>query len=119
MINFQFYKCILLFTNIYIFNIELQKDMNKHFFGQHIASNIILSALKGNTNRSKNNKKPLVMSFHGWTGCGKNFVVDLIATHIFSTEKVKKLRYHIYNGLSDFFMQAKSDEYRVMILFES
>lgn len=91
--------------------------MENKFFGQHIASKIILSALKGNNYRSKNNKKPLVMSFHGWTGCGKNFITDLIATHMFGSEKLKQLRYHVFNGQSDFLVHSKLNEYKVMILF--
>lgn len=90
--------------------------MNKNFFGQHIASKIILSALKGNLNRSSNNKKPLVMSFHGWNGCGKNFVSDLIANHMFSSEKIRKLRYHVIRVEHDI-PQSKVYEYKVIILF--
>jgi len=89
--------------------------MNNNFFGQHIAQKIILSTLKGNIKRSNQNKKPLVMSFHGWTGCGKNFVVDLIANHMFQREKVRKLRHHMFNGRSEFFMQSRAYEYRVII----
>lgn len=87
--------------------------MDRNFFGQHIASKIILSALKGNSNRSNNNKKPLVMSFHGWTGSGKNFIADLIATHMFKTEKIRKLRHHVFNGRADFPLESKINEYKV------
>ncbi|XP_050546451.1 torsin-1A [Daktulosphaira vitifoliae] len=90
----------------------LKNDLDKHFFGQHIASNIILSALKGNSQRSEKNRKPLVMSFHGWTGVGKNFVTHLIANHIFTTEKSKKLQYHIINGRSSFTNSLKYEEYQ-------
>lgn len=89
--------------------------MENNFFGQHIASKIILSALKGNYGRSSNNKKPLVMSFHGCTGCGKNFITDVIATHMFGSEKVKKIRYHVINGRSDFMLQSKTIQYKVNI----
>ncbi|XP_025409420.1 torsin-1A isoform X2 [Sipha flava] len=81
---------------------ELEKDMNNKVFGQHLASKIILSALKGNSNRIKYNKKPLVMTFHGWTGSGKNFISELIASHMFRDNKVKKLRYYLINSHSDF-----------------
>jgi len=91
--------------------------MENRFFGQNIASKIILSALAGNLHRSKNNKKPLVMSFHGCTGSGKNFLSDLIASHMFSSEKVKKLRYHVINGRSKSSMQSKINDYKVIIFF--
>jgi len=91
--------------------------MKKNFFGQHIASKVILSALAGNLHRSKYNKKPLVMSFHGCTGSGKNFLSDLIASHMFKWEKVKKLRYHVIHGRSEFPLQSKINYYKVNILF--
>lgn len=75
-----------------------------------------MSALKGNSNRKKYNKKPLVMTFHGWTGSGKNFMSELIASHMFSNEKVKKLRYHLINGQTDFPLVAEITTYKVIIL---
>ncbi|XP_022163448.1 torsin-1A-like [Myzus persicae] len=91
---------------------DLERDMKKSFFGQHIASKIVLSALAGNLHRSRNNKKPLVMSFHGCTGSGKNFLSDLIASRMFTSEKVKKSRYHVIHGRSEFPMQSKINDYK-------
>lgn len=88
--------------------------MDANFFGQHIASKLILSALKSNYQRSSNNKKPLVMSFHGWTGSGKNYVSDLIANHMFQSEKIKKLRYHVFHKREDE-IQSKVDYFKVTI----
>ncbi|XP_025207141.1 torsin-1A [Melanaphis sacchari] len=95
------------------FNIkELEHSMEKSFFGQHIASKIVLSALAGNLYRSKNNKKPLVMCFQGWTGSGKNFLSEVIANHMFTTPKIKSLRYHIILGQSDFVHHSKINYYK-------
>ncbi|XP_050434280.1 torsin-1A isoform X2 [Adelges cooleyi] len=94
----------------------LEDDMNKLFFGQHIASKIILSTLKGNFRRSKSNKKPLVMSLHGCTGVGKNYITNLIANHIFVTEHSKKVQFHIINGRSEFPDSSKIGEYKVKLL---
>lgn len=90
--------------------------MDQNFFGQHIASEIILSALKGNFRRSIRNKKPLVMSFHGWPGCGKNFISDIIANCMFDSKKIKELRYHVINGASDHMEYTNLYEYKVSIL---
>lgn len=90
--------------------------MENKFFGQHLASQIILSALKGNSFRSKHNKKPLVMAFQGWTGSGKNFITELIANHMFGDEKVKKLRYHLIRGRSEFLLETQKSSYEVFIL---
>jgi len=87
--------------------------MKKSFFGQHIASKIVVSALAGNLHRSRKNKKPLVMSFHGSTGSGKNFLSDLIAKHMFKSKKVKELRYYVIHGRSKFPLQSKMNDYKV------
>jgi len=91
--------------------------MKKHFFGQHIASKIIVSALAGNLHRSSNNKKPLVMSFHGCTGSGKNFLSDLIASHMFKDKNIKKIRYHVIHGRSEFPTHSNINYYKVNISF--
>lgn len=88
--------------------------MDKKFFGQHIAARMILFALKGNSQRSNYNKKPLVMSFHGPSGCGKNFVADLIADNIFSSKKMKKSRYHLFHG-HEYPKLSKLNQYKVII----
>ncbi|XP_019124685.2 torsin-1A [Larimichthys crocea] len=60
----------------------LQHDLKTKLFGQHIASRIVLKAVSGFM-ANKNPKKPLVLSLHGWTGTGKNFVSQLIAENIY------------------------------------
>ena len=57
----------------------LRNNLEDNFFGQHIAQNIILSQLSRRwTANYIGYQKPLVMSFHGWTGSGKvRFVVFL------------------------------------------
>ena len=51
----------------------LRKNLEDNFFGQHIAQSIILSQLsrRWTTSTHIGYQKPLVMSFHGWTGSGK------------------------------------------------
>lgn len=60
----------------------LKTDLDNKLFGQHIASRIILKAVNGFMTND-NPKKPLVLSLHGWTGTGKNFVSKLIAENIY------------------------------------
>ncbi|XP_029941281.1 torsin family 1 isoform X2 [Salarias fasciatus] len=60
----------------------LRADLDSKLFGQHIASRIIFKALNGFLN-NENPKKPLVLSLHGWTGTGKNFVSKMIAENIY------------------------------------
>ncbi|XP_035040041.1 torsin family 1 isoform X2 [Hippoglossus stenolepis] len=60
----------------------LEADLSSKLFGQHIASRIILKAVTGFMNND-NPKKPLVLSLHGWTGTGKNFISKMIANNIY------------------------------------
>ncbi|KAJ8286890.1 hypothetical protein GJAV_G00044560 [Gymnothorax javanicus] len=60
----------------------LESDLKKKLFGQHVASRVVMKAVTGFMN-NKNPKKPLVLSLHGWTGTGKNFVSQLIAENIY------------------------------------
>ncbi|XP_040915579.1 torsin family 1 isoform X2 [Toxotes jaculatrix] len=60
----------------------LKADLDSKLFGQHLASRIIFKAVNGFVS-SDNPKKPLVLSLHGSTGTGKNFVSKLIAENIY------------------------------------
>lgn len=60
----------------------LNNDLDRYMFGQHIASRIILKAVNGFMN-NPTPKKPLVLSLHGWTGTGKNYMSELIAKNIY------------------------------------
>ncbi|XP_004074571.1 torsin-1A isoform X2 [Oryzias latipes] len=60
----------------------LKMDLENKLFGQHLASRIILKAVSGFMSND-NPKKPLVLSLHGWTGTGKNFVSQLIAENVY------------------------------------
>lgn len=60
----------------------LENDLKEVFYGQHLAMRVLLSSLRSR-NRFTNKNKPLVLSLHGWTGTGKNYISGLIAKHIF------------------------------------
>ena len=85
---------------------QLKNSLENNLFGQHIAQNVILSSLSRRWKKSQHTyNKPLVMSFHGWTGSGKNYVAKYIAEALF--KKGLKSRYvktfistvHFYNDL--------------------
>jgi len=65
---------------------NLTLDLNQRLYGQHLVIDTVVRALKAHT-RNPEPKKALVISFHGWTGCGKNFVADMIALHFYSKGK--------------------------------
>lgn len=86
-------------------------DLENKLFGQHLASRIILKAVSGFMS-NKNPKKPLVLSLHGWTGTGKNFVSELIANNIFK-EGMDSKYVHIFTSELHFPHSSQFDTYKV------
>lgn len=89
----------------------LAVDLENKLFGQHIASRIILKAVSGFMS-NKNPKKPLVLSLHGWTGTGKNFVSELIAENIFK-EGMDSKYVHVFTSELHFPHSSQFDTYKV------
>ncbi|XP_068430152.1 torsin-1A-like isoform X2 [Clinocottus analis] len=88
----------------------LQVDLEAKLFGQHIASRIILKAVTGFMSND-NPKKPLVLSLHGWTGTGKNFVSQLIADNIYK-EGMDSSFVHIFTSELHFPHLSQIDTYK-------
>ena len=57
---------------------KFEHIFDQNVFGQHIAKYVLTNTLRNISKRMQNDTKlssnPLVFSFHGWTGVGKNFV---------------------------------------------
>uniref|UniRef100_A0A4W6F1X8 Torsin n=1 Tax=Lates calcarifer TaxID=8187 RepID=A0A4W6F1X8_LATCA len=85
-------------------------DLENKLFGQHIASRIILKAVNGFMSNS-NPKKPLVLSLHGWTGTGKNFVSQLIAENIYR-EGMDSSFVHVFTSTLHFPHKSQIDTYK-------
>ncbi|XP_069476240.1 torsin-like protein [Ambystoma mexicanum] len=60
----------------------LQVDLEQKLFGQHLAKEVILKALKSFMS-NQDPKKALTLSLHGWTGTGKNFISKIIAEQVY------------------------------------
>ncbi|XP_070706454.1 torsin family 1 isoform X2 [Pempheris klunzingeri] len=93
------------------FNVTgLEVDLENKLFGQHIASRIILKAVNGFMS-NVNPKKPLVLSLHGWTGTGKNFVSQLIAENIYK-EGMDSSFVHVFTSELHFPHPSQLDTYK-------
>ena len=57
---------------------RLEELLEENLVGQHIARDMVVRAVRGHQ-RNPTPSKPLVLSFHGWTGSGKNFISQFIA----------------------------------------
>ncbi|KAE8582966.1 hypothetical protein XENTR_v10020402 [Xenopus tropicalis] len=70
------------FQNGAINSTALELDFDSNIFGQHLAKRVILKGVTGFM-KNKHPKKPLTLSFHGWTGTGKNYISQLLARNIY------------------------------------
>jgi len=71
-------------------------DLERKVFGQQLAVQIVLRALSANM-QSKQPRKPLVMSFHGWTGTGKSFVSSIIAENLYQLNIPRQRFVHYFS----------------------
>ena len=74
---------------------QLEELLDQHVFGQHLVRKIVTKALRAHLRKEKP-RKALVLSFHGWTGSGKNYVAKFIAESydldITQAEALRKMR---------------------------
>ncbi|XP_037929242.1 torsin-like protein isoform X1 [Teleopsis dalmanni] len=93
---------------------ELKTRLSNNLYGQHIVLQHLIPALQAHFSPENNSRKPLVLSFHGTPGTGKNFVADQIAEALY--EKGVKSRFvHKYLGRADFPLEANSHIYKERI----
>lgn len=70
----------------------LRTGLESRVYGQHIALQLILDNMKNHLSHPA--KKPLVMSFHGGTGVGKNYVTRILAEAMFK-KGLRSKYYHL------------------------
>ncbi|XP_041050230.1 torsin-1A-like [Carcharodon carcharias] len=88
----------------------LEKDFTHKLFGQHIASEVIVKAIKGSLS-IPDPKKPLTMSLHGYSGTGKNFVGQLIARNLYKNG-MKSQYIHVFVSTLHFPHVQLTDQYQ-------
>ncbi|XP_055388389.1 torsin-like protein [Condylostylus longicornis] len=93
--------------------VALEEDLRKNLYGQHIVIQQIIPALRSHFHKNVESSKPLVISFHGGSGTGKNFVAKMIAKHIYSYDLQSKFVHQF--GKSDFPVEADVNKYKVYI----
>ncbi|POI30969.1 hypothetical protein CIB84_005279, partial [Bambusicola thoracicus] len=60
----------------------LELDLHEQLHGQHLAKEVVIRAVRGFL-QNPQPQKALVLSFHGWSGTGKNFVARMVAAHLY------------------------------------
>ncbi|XP_056587831.1 torsin family 1 isoform X1 [Triplophysa dalaica] len=91
----------------------LKHDLNTKLFGQHVASQVIMKAVTGFMS-NENPKKPLVLSLHGWTGTGKNFVSQLIAENIYQ-KGMSSSFFHLFTATAHFPHEKHIETYKTQL----
>lgn len=89
---------------------RIEEEVRRKLYGQHIAEDSILSQISDHITR-KQPAKPLVLSFHGWTGVGKSYATKLIADGMYR-EGSKSKFYHLVPSSLYFNDPAKVESYQ-------
>ena len=91
----------------------LEERLEANVFGQHLVTRLVTRAVRAHVRKS-DPKKALVMSFHGWTGSGKNFVAKFIAESLFKLGMNSKF-VHLFNSPYHFPDYKMADIYRLRV----
>ncbi|KAM9613393.1 torsin-3A isoform 2-T2 [Trichechus inunguis] len=62
--------------------VGLKSDLSVRLHGQHLARELVLRAVRGYV-ETRQPDKALTLSFHGWSGTGKNFVARMLAENLY------------------------------------
>ena len=89
---------------------KLELSLDKYLFGQPLVKNTLVSALKSHIVLN-NHRKALVLSFHGSTGVGKNFVTQLVAEALFE-KGVRSRFFKQFIATKDFPHNEQVNEYK-------
>lgn len=96
-----------------IYDIDgLKADLKERLFGQHIVNATLIPQLRAHVRNLERSEKPLVMSFHGRMGTGKNFVTELIIKHFYKKGEHSKF-VHKKMARKDFPLDLEVNKYRV------
>lgn len=90
----------------------MRYDLKTNLFGQHIATEQILSALESHYKNIETSKKPLVISLHGTPGTGKNYVSEFIIKNLYKKGLQSKFVKQ-YLGRIHFRLETDVNEYKV------
>lgn len=78
----MFFIYCLFSTPKLLFSLGLEQDLSRRLHGQHLAKEVVLKAVQGFL-ATPQPEKALALSFHGWSGTGKNFVARIMAEHLY------------------------------------
>lgn len=77
--------------------LSLQENLKDRLFGQHVIEEKLFQAVASHYKEIDKSQKPLVMSFHGTQGTGKNYVSNMIAQAVFEKGTASQF-YRVFHG---------------------
>ncbi|XP_052795868.1 torsin-1B-like [Mya arenaria] len=86
--------------------------LNQNLYGQHLVIGPTVKHLRGHVETHP--KRPLVLSFHGVPGTGKNFVSSMIAEHMYA-KGMSSQYVHYFSATKDFIHEDRLEEYQLTI----
>lgn len=98
-------KCTIKFS-------ELEQLLEEKIYGQHLAKETIVNALRGHWSDDYESPKALTLSFHGWPGGGKNYIAGFIKDSLYALSS-KSDHVHHFMGRIHFPEVARTQEYQV------
>ncbi|GBO04210.1 Torsin-1B, partial [Araneus ventricosus] len=84
--------------------------LEEYLYGQHLVTWVVTQSLKAHISKAEPSKA-LVMSFHGWTGSGKNYASKMIASALYGKGSQSEF-VHWYIGTRDFPHLSEIEQYR-------
>ncbi|KFP28894.1 Torsin-3A, partial [Colius striatus] len=88
-------------------------ELSGQLHGQHLAKEAVVRALRVFL-QSPRPGKPLVLSFHGWSGTGKNFVARLVTRHLYR-DGLKSECVRVFIALFHFPHHTYVDSYKAQL----
>ncbi|GMT33338.1 hypothetical protein PFISCL1PPCAC_24635, partial [Pristionchus fissidentatus] len=91
---------------------KMAEELKHLVYGQHIVQETLIPALRAHFLEKHQPSKPLVLSFHGATGSGKNHVSRIIANNIYQKGLGSVFVHHIV-ATAEFPDRTRMHEYQV------
>ncbi|KAF2900894.1 hypothetical protein ILUMI_05299 [Ignelater luminosus] len=90
---------------------KLEQLLDEKVYGQHLAKETIVNALRGHWSDNYESPKALTLSFHGWPGGGKNYIAGFIKDSLYALGS-KSDHVHHFMGRIHFPEVARTQEYQ-------
>lgn len=94
-------------------------EIEQKLFGQHIAIQLVKRSIRQHLKR-ENPSKALVLSFHGYTGVGKNYLASLIAKAIYRQYAISGESKFVHTLVATHFLSGNvnADKFKLQSLIE-